>query len=72
LSEGQLRKLTKGLHKSDVPLVTDMAAFVVVNNQINHIIGYPINYPDFLKNGGKNPKGNRKIFEVVKENEEDI
>jgi hypothetical protein len=66
LSEGQLRKLSKESHKSDVPLVTDMTAFVVVNNQINYVIGNPMNYADYIKNGKKNPKGNRKIFQIPK------
>jgi hypothetical protein len=44
------------------PLTTNSSDFYVVNNKINHIIGNPIPYEKYVKNGRKNPNGSRKIF----------
>lgn len=68
LSEGAIRKYTKG--KVDAPLIIDTSVFAVVNNRIGKVIGKPIPYDEFVKNGKVNPNGCRKIMEPKEEEEE--
>jgi|JI10StandDraft_1071094.scaffolds.fasta_scaffold676692_1 hypothetical protein len=53
------------------PLTTNSSDFYVVNNKINHIIGNPIPYEKYVKNGRKNPNGSRKIFQGQVEDDTD-
>lgn len=66
-----MKKLAEGRHKPNEPLVTDNSSIIVVTNKVNRKIGNPISYVEYIKNGRKNPKGNRKIYDIGKYDEED-
>ena len=50
----------------------DSDTYALVTSSIPYRIGQPIKYDEFVKNGKKNPKGNRKIvFPSDQRKEED-
>ena len=42
-------------------LVADSTPFQIIYSNVKEMIGEPIDYREYLKNGKKNPKGNNKI-----------